>query len=273
MINDELPIPSSISNAPGKYESIPQNNQKQTSEIPSYLRYAPVFGSALSALQNIMSKPDYGNADAIINASQQAGKPISIPVNTVNDYVHLSPFDPYYNINTINQNAASMNRSIQNQAGGNRAQAIAGILAGNAGTQNSLAAASRQAYLENQQRALQQATFNRGTNQYNSQAINQRNMEQAQLNASRLSEMLNGLARGYSMKQAMDDIRNNALSRNLSSLYNDLGNMGTENEQRNWLNSLAKAGVLKAMFSGNNGDITYSGNKKAMGGRLKKRRF
>ena len=273
LINDELPIPSSISNAPGKYESIPQNDQKQTSEIPSYLRYAPVFGSAFSALQNIMNKPDYGNADAIINASQQAGKPVSIPVNTISNYVHLSPFDPYYNINTINQNAASMSRSVQNQAGGNRAQAIAGILAGNAGTQNSLAAASRQAYLENQQRALQQATFNRGTNQYNSQVINQRNMEQAQLNASRLSEMLNGLARGYSMKQAMDDIRNNALSKNLSSLYSDLGNMGTENEQRNWLNSLAKSGVLKAMFSGNNGDITYSGNKKAMGGRLKKRRF
>ena len=272
LINDELPVPSSISNAPGKYESIPQNNPKQISS-PSYLRYAPIFGSALSALQNIMSNPDYGNADAIINASEQTEKPVSIPVNTVNDYVHLSPFDPYYNINTINQNAASMNRSIQNQSGGNRAQAIAGILAGNAGTQNSLAAASRQAYLENQQRALQQATFNRGTNQFNSQEINQRNMEQAQLNASRASQMLNGLARGYSMKQAMDDIRNNALSRNMSSLYNDLGNMGTENEQRNWLNSLAKSGVLKAMFSGNNGDITYSGNKKAMGGRLKKRRF
>lgn len=265
-----LSIPDTITGAPGVPESprqqstpqsIPQNlkpaKQVNQSELPTYMRYAPVAGSAINAFMNILSSPDYGNADTIENAAAIAGKQSSIPVSTINDKVKGSTYDPYYMVNMGNQNLAASNRNAMDISGGNRAQALAGILSGTYNMQKNLAETARQAYLANRQNELQTAEFNRGTNQYNASAENQRNQAQEQLNKAGNEAFLNGMARAATMKQALNDQRSAAFSQNQSNLYSALGNIGWENQQRNWLNALAKAGVLKAMLSGN-GDIEFS---------------
>ena len=53
-----------------------------------------------------------------------------------------------------------------------------------------------------------------------------------------------------------------------------LGNLGRENEQRNWLTSLAKEGALNIAF-GKDGEMIFVPNQSKCGGKIKtkKRRF
>lgn len=235
--------------------------QKSKAEyLPTAMRYAPIIGSFGMALQNLLTSPDYGNANAIIDAAYAAGKPQSIPVDVIGDYRKKDPFDERYLTNIVNQNNAAANRAAMN-IGGNRALGISAILANNYGSQAKLAEVARQAYLANRADDAAVSEFNRGTNQYNATANNQRNIAQAQLNAQQKQAQLQGVAQGYRLRQALDDQRAAAFSQNLTAGLQGLGDMGWENMQRNWLTGLAESGVLKAAMTGSgtgtDGKITY----------------
>lgn len=248
----------------------------------TYMRYAPIVGSFAMALSNSLNDPDYSNPNAIIRAAEVAGRPVSIPVDVIGDYRTRKPFDERYLTNLINQNNAAAIRSSLDIAGGNRAMGLSAILANNAVNEAKLAEAARQAYLANRADDMQVSEFNRGTNMFNAQANNQRNSAQAQLNSQRQATMLNGLARGYMMRQALDDQRSAAFSQNLTNAFQGLGDIGWENSQRNWLQSLADRGVLKGMFN-SDGKQDFAGisnpssgaSSNSNGGKLKtkKRRF
>ena len=250
------------------------------------MRYAPIVGNFAMALNSIMNDPDYSNAEAIIRAAELAGKPVSLPVDAIGDYRTRKPFDERYLTNLINQNNAAAIRASLDIAGNNRAMGLAAILANNAQNQAKLAEAARQAYMANRADDAQVSEFNRGTNMFNVEANNRRNSAQAQLNSQRQSAMLSGLAKGYTLRQALDDQRAAAISQNLSAALQGLGDMGWENSQRNWLQSLADRGVLKGMFN-SDGKSDFSGisnpgtsatstsESKKNGGKIKtkKRRF
>jgi GH24 family phage-related lysozyme (muramidase) len=264
-----------------KPKTAPKGKYKDT-----YMRYAPIAGNFAMALNSIMNDPDYSNAEAIIRAAELAGKPVSLPVDVIGDYRTRKPFDERYLTNLINQNNAAAIRASLDIAGNNRAMGLAAVLANNAQNQAKLAEAARQAYMANRADDAQVSEFNRGTNMFNAEANNRRNSAQAQLNSQRQSAMLSGLARGYALRQALDDQRAAAISQNLSAALQGLGDMGWENSQRNWLQSLADRGVLKGMFN-SDGKSDFSGisnpgtsatstsGSKKNGGKIKtkKRRF
>jgi hypothetical protein len=140
---------------------------------------------------------------------------------------------------------------MMNFSGGNRAVGMAGILANDLVTQQGLAEAARQGYIANRTDDAQVSEFNRGTNLANMQAQNTRNLALAQLNSQRKNAMLNGIAQGARLRQAIKDQRDAAISANLTNFAQGLGDWGKENGFYNMLGGLNEEGVLKYFFGDN----------------------
>lgn len=246
----------------------PQFNYRDTS-----LRYAPVVGSAMATLYGMLNRPDYSNADRIIDAAYRMGAPINIPVETIGDYRRRNPFDERYLVNMANQNRAAAARGIANTAGGNRAMDLLGNMSLAHSSQYDLGEIMRQAYLANRQDDAQVAEFNRGTNVYNMNAINQRNISQAQLNTHRQQAGLSGLTQGYGLRRGIKDNWDSATMESLNSMLASLGAIGKENEEYNILTSMAEQGYFPHYYR-DRGIIDFVRPTKD-GGKLnrKKRRF
>lgn len=240
---------------------------------PTWQRNAPVLGSAMAALYGMLNTPDYYNADEVIKAARLAGTPVSIPVQTIGDYRRRNPYDERYLVNLANQNRAAAVRSMTNTAGGNRSMDMLGAMTLAHSGQYDLGEIMRQAYLANRTDDAQVAEFNRGTNVQNMNAINQRNLSQAQLNSQRQQAMLSGLERGYSMRQGIKDAWDSATMESLNSMLASLGAIGKENEEYNILTSMAEQGYYPYYY-GDKGVMRYA-RPARNGGKLnrKKRRF
>lgn len=225
---------------PGTTEQSSSFKPKQT-----WTRYAPMVMSGLMGLKEMLTPADYGNADSIMEAAYQVGSPVSVGTEYLGDYRKRDPFDERYLMNLINQRGAATNRNMMNLSGGNRAAAMAGILSNDLTTQMSLAEAARQSYLANRADDAQVAEFNRGTNQFNATAQNQRNQFLAGLNSQRQQAMLSGISQGARLRQAIKDQRDAAIYGNLSNFAQGLGDIGWENSQYNMIGGLADEDVLK----------------------------
>lgn len=273
---------------PEAVRGVPENPAPKTTQIPSgestsqepqfnyrdtRLRYAPVVGSAMATLYGMLNRPDYSNADRIIDAAYRMGAPINIPVETIGDYRRRNPFDERYLVNMANQNRAAAARGIANTAGGNRAMDLLGNMSLAHNSQQELGEIMRQAYLANRQDDAQVADFNRGTNVYNMNAINQRNLSQAQLNTHRQQAGLSGLTQGYGLRQGIKDSWDSATMESLNSMLASLGAIGKENEEYNILTSMAEQGYFPHYYR-DRGIINFVRPTKN-GGKLnrKKRRF
>ena len=241
----------------------------------TYLRYAPAIGSSMAALYGMLNRPDYSNADRVIDAAYRMGTPVNIPVETIGDYRRRNPYDERYLVNMANQNRLAAARGIANTAGGNRAMDLLGNMSLAHNNQQELGEIMRQAYLANRQDDAQVAEFNRGTNVYNMNALNQRNLSQAQLNSHRQQASLSGLAQGYGMRQAIKNNWDEATMQSLNSTLASLGAIGKENEEYNMLMSMAEEGYFDHAYL-DNGRIRFVPKiTSAKGGKLnrKKRRF
>ena len=260
--NTELNVPTNYGNGP-----------KDKSDFFDP-RKASIYGSALAALNGLFNRPDYSNADAIIEAAEKVGAPVNIPVQTIGDYVKRRPFDERYLVNMANQNMAAAARSAANTSGGNRAMQLGVDAALTHSNQTNLGEIMRQAYLANRQDEMTTAEFNRGTNLQNMNAINSRNLAQAQLNSQRQQAALSGIASGRQMRQGIYDNWTNATGQNLSNLFNSLGLYGKEKITDNTIQSMVDNGW--GMFKYNkDGTLEFIPNETKFakcGGNLKKKR-
>lgn len=240
---------------------------------PTWQRDIPILGAGMDFLYRKLNSPDYSNADAVIDTARMVGTPVNIPVETIGDYRRRNPYDERYLVNLANQNRAAGVRTLTNTAGGNRAIDLLGAANLAHSNQADLGEIMRQAYLANRQDDAQVAEFNRGTNLYNMNAINQRNMAQASLNSQRQGMMLNGLSRGYAMRQGIKDAWDNDAMESFNSMLASLGAVGRENDIHNTLTSMAEQGYYPYYY-GKDGVIQLARTSKK-GGKLnrKKRRF
>ena len=268
--NPYLPQPS----AEGTTEesgNTPNGNTGNTGNT-DWMRKAPIFGSALGVATGLLGNPDYSNADAILEASERMGTPMSIPVETIGDYVQRRPFDERYLVNMANQNRAAASRSIANTSGGNRAMQLGADYALAHSNQQELGEIMRQAYLANRQDMFNTAEFNRGTNLQNMSATNQRNLSQAQLNSNRQQAALSGLVTGRQMRQGIRNAWDAATSQNLSNLFTNIGLLGRENVTDNMIRSMVENGFGNLMMN-KDGTMTFiPSTKESNGGKLKKKR-
>lgn len=216
------------------------------------LRYAPVIGAAIGLGQNIFSKPDYSSSDAILNAASEAGRYTPVGFNPLGDYLTYRPFDRNYYINKLNAQSGATRRAIVNQSAGNRATALAGLLAADYNAQGKLGDLARQAEEYNlaQRQAVEQ--FNRGTNQANAEMGLKAAMANQEAALKARSQRLSGVAQAMAVRDAVDARRGASMSANLTNLFNSLGDIGREEYSRNMITSNPAL-----YYSIDKGKITY----------------
>lgn len=233
------------------------NDKRQT-----WTRYAPIIGSGLASLSDLFSKPDYGSADMIGGVDLGAEAAGYTPIG---NYLSYRPLDRDFYINKMNQQAAATRRGLMNTSGGNRLNAQAGILAADYNYGQNMGNLARQAEEYNQQLRERVEAFNRGTNMFNTETGLKASMFNAESRNAAKRARLGQATIAAQMRQAIKDQDAARRSANITNFLQGLGDMGWENEQANWFDTLAKSGVLKM---NTRGEYT-GGTKKAKGGRVR----
>lgn len=233
------------------------NDKRQT-----WTRYAPIIGSGLASLSDLFSRPDYSGADLISGVDLGAEAAGYAPIG---NYLSYRPLDRDFYINKMNQQAAATRRGLMNTSGGNRLNAQAGILAADYNYGQNMGNLARQAEEYNQQLRERVEAFNRGTNMFNTETGLKASMFNAKSRNAAKRARLGQATTAAQMRQAIKDQDSARRSANITNFLQGLGDMGWENEQANWLDTLAKSGVLKMNTKG---EYT-GGTKKAKGGKVR----
>ena len=233
------------------------NDKRQT-----WTRYAPIIGSGLASLSDLFSKPDYGSADMIGGVDLGAE---AVGYAPIGNYLSYRPLDRDFYINKMNQQAAATRRGLMNTSGGNRLNAQAGILAADYNYGQNMGNLARQAEEYNQQLRERVEAFNRGTNMFNTETGLKASMFNAESRNAAKRARLGQATTAAQRRQAIKDQDAARRSANITNFLQGLGDMGWENEQANWLDTLAKSGVLKM---NTRGEYT-GGTKKAKGGKVR----
>ena len=246
-----------------QYNEVPEtapegnNDKRQT-----WTRYAPIIGSGLASLSDLFSRPDYSGADLISGVDLGAEAAGYAPIG---NYLSYRPLDRDFYINKMNQQAAATRRGLMNTSGGNRLNAQAGILAADYNYGQNMGNLARQAEEYNQQLRERVEAFNRGTNMFNTETGLKASMFNAESRNAAKRARLGQATTAAQMRQAIKDQDSARRSANITNFLQGLGDMGWENEQANWLDTLAKSGVLKMNTKG---EYT-GGTKKAKGGKVR----
>lgn len=233
------------------------NDKRQT-----WTRYAPIIGSGLASLSDLFSKPDYGSADMIGGVDLGAE---AVGYAPIGNYLSYRPLDRDFYINKMNQQAAATRRGLMNTSGGNRLNAQAGILAADYNYGQNMGNLARQAEEYNQQLRERVEAFNRSTNMFNTETGLKASIFNAKSRNAVKRARLGQATTAAQMRQAIKDQDAARRSANITNFLQGLGDMGWENEQANWLDTLAKSGVLKM---NTRGEYT-GGTKKAKGGKVR----
>lgn len=257
---EELEALMAQSGETGKTAPEGNNDKRQT-----WTRYAPIIGSGLASLSDLFSRPDYGSADMIGGVGLGAEAAGYAPIG---NYLSYRPLDRDYYINKMSQQAAATRRALQNTSGGNRLNAQAGILAADYNYGQSIGDLARQAEEYNQQLRERVEAFNRGTNMFNTETGLKASMFNAESRNAAKRARLGQATTAAQMRQAIKDQDAARRSANITNFLQGLGDLGWENEQRNWADTLAKSGVFKI---NTRGEYT-GGTKRAKGGKLKRKR-
>ena len=239
-------------------DNTPVASNDQQRDPMTALRFAPAVGSMLGVASDLMgytNKPDYSSADQIANAANTIPSVQSSPIG---DYLAYTPLDKMYYINQLNANAGAARRNILNTSGGNRATAMAGLLASDYNTMGQLGNLARQSDEYNQGLRAKVAEFNRGTNQYNSDTAFRTQASNVQNNSMKM----NALAEAANMREQQNRLASAGRSANMTNMLNSLGDIGREAFTMDMINR------NKALLYNTMG--TYKGAK-AKGGYLRKK--
>lgn len=202
--------------------------EKKETDWASWLRYAPILGSAFSVAQNLLSKPDYSGPNAVLEAAERAGTYDKVRYTPVGEYLTYNPLDRLFYANQLGAQAGATRRAILNTSGGNRGTAMAGLLASDFNAQTQLGKLYRQAEEYNMAQREKVATFNRATNMANSEMGLKASIANQEAALKARSARLNGITKAMEMRDAIDQSRAMGLSTNLTNLFEGLGDVGRE---------------------------------------------
>lgn len=197
------------------------------------LRYAPALGAGVGVMSDLFgwtNKPDYSNADMIVDAV--SGLP-TIEAEPIGNYLSYNPFDRDFYINKLNQQSSATRRALQNTSGGNRLNAQAGILAADYNYGQSIGDLARQAEEYNLAQRERVESFNRGTNQYNSESA----LRAAGMNQQNRGMKLRAIMQAAGMREEAGARSSAAKSANLTNFFDSLGDIGREEFSRNMIES------------------------------------
>ena len=229
-------------------DTLPNTSSRQGKGL-TWLRYAPAVGAGLGVLTDALgltNSPDYGNADLVGSAVDNL---TNVEFTPIGNYLTYRPLDRNYYINRLNAQAGATRRAIVNQSGGNRATALAGLLAADYNAQSALGDLARQAEEYNLNQRKEVEAFNRGTNQFNSEMLLKAAMAQQANDKLRLQARTT-----QAQLRDQADARSSAgRAANLTNLFDSLGDIGREEFSRNMIQT------NPALYYSidRNGNITY----------------
>ena len=238
---------------------------KPPEEMPafdSWMRYAPIAGSLTGLGLSLSSKPDESGAEAILEASRGAGTYQPIRFNPVGNYLTYNPLDLDYAVNQANAESGAARRAILNSSSGNRAQAIAGILAADNNALNQLGALRRGAAEDNLRQRQLVEDFNRATNEFNSEGFFKADAANQSALAQARDLSLRGTMAAEDIRQRARLARENAIQANLSGLFTSMGNIGQERVARQQMQWMIDNGFAPG----------YGSDKKSKGGKIKRKK-
>lgn len=251
--------------APTPHKSIKSSTDTDPKQKPlsTFARYAPIVGSAIGALSSVFEKPDYTNSDLILDAANSLSRD-RVSSRPINNYLTYKPLDRNYYLSKLQGQAGATRAALRN-SGSNPGQVMAGLLAADYNAQNAVGDTlmKMDMYNEQQRQAVEQ--FNRGTNQYNSQAAISADAQNAQLASMRDRMRLAGITSAAGMREATDTALANSKSMNLTNFFDNLGAVGQENFI---MNQIASNPSLYYHYTNGNGTVGY---KNKRGGMLTKR--
>lgn len=228
----------------------PSQTSESSNTYPTWMRYAPIAAAGVGVFTDALgwtNKPDYSNADAILDATANGGKYTPVSFSPLGNYLTYQPFDRNYYINKLNAQSGATRRAIVNQSAGNRATALAGLLAADYNAQGKLGDLARQAEEYNLAQKEKVATFNRGTDQFNSEM----GLKAAMANQSALANLrdyrLKGTMAAAEMREKARMLADANRSANLTNFVQGLGDIGSENIGWNQLQWAIDHGVFGPM--------------------------
>ena len=232
----DIPVLEGLSIEGLKPLDIPEKRKSKN----SYLRYAPIAASGIAVLNDMLggNEPNYTNADIFAKAIRDSYRPVS--TRPIGEYLSYKPFDRMFYINQLNKNSAANRRAIQNTSGGNRAAALASLLASDYNYGENLGKLGRQAEEYNQALKEKVTDFNRRTNMYNSEQGTKVDMFNSELKAKQAN--LYGQLAG--MRQSILNSNMEEKRENMTNFIQGLGDLGREMEQKQWRKALYNTGYF-----------------------------
>lgn len=217
MADDTSKLPAGVTGTSKWVEAKPDNSAEY--ELPSSTPFYAGIGLQTGALiNNLLTPPDYGGSDALLSKANQAQQFTPVKAEMLGNYQTYRPYDiNYVNTQARNANQAGLS-TIRNMYNGNVGQGMAGILANNYNYNQGIGTNYRQAMEYNDKRRNEVSEFNRATDQYNSTADLQAQEANQKAGLSANEVGLEAMARGYAMRQAIDDARSSSISNNLTGI-------------------------------------------------------
>lgn len=228
-------------------DTLPNTSSRQGKGL-SWLRYAPAVGAGLGVISDLFgwtNKPDYGNADLVGSVADNLA---DINVNPIGNYLTYRPLDRNYYLNKLAAEAGATRRALVNQSGGNRAAAMAGLLAADYNALGRMGDLARQAEEYNMAQRERVEAFNRGTNQFNAEMA----LEAATARQRNDELRLKARATQAQLRDQADARASAGRAANLTNLFDSLGEIGREGFSRNMINTNPAL-----YYSIENGNITY----------------
>lgn len=245
---------------------VPSIDPPKNKPLPTNMRYAPIAISGMAALNSLLSKPDYENANIIRDAAKNIPYSV-IPFNRIYNNFSYRPVDTDYMLNQIKAQAGATDRAILN-SNLNAGSAMAGLLSSGYNSQRAIGNALMQAENINNARRKEAAQMQTAVDQYNSQGLTNVAKANADLLFNR-TNMRNTLLSNYaSMREGIDNMLEQSRSGNLTNFENNLGNLGRENVNWNWLQELKDAGYFNVL----NDNMKYNKEGKKYGGKIKRKK-
>lgn len=217
---------------PRKRRKSDSSNGTTKDDITDLLRYAPVFGSAIGVMNDLFSRPDYSNAKAIERAANKAGIYTPVSYTPVGNYLEYNPLDRNYYLNKLQSSSNASRRAIVDQSNGNRATAVAGILASDYNTQGKMGDLIRQAEEYNLAQRQHIEDFNRNTNATNSKMAMQASLANQEARAKAAQQRMAGITTAAQLRESIDASRSAARSANLTNLFDNLAGIAIDKDNR-----------------------------------------
>lgn len=227
------------------------NNEDNQEEItPKHknekLRYAGLFGPLVGLGMQAMGigKPDYSRMDAAVEAA--SGSPALASYKPIGNYLTYNPMDIWYEQNRMDANSKATDRAILNNASPIGTK-MAGILANGYNSQIADGDLYRKALEYNDAKRQKVAEFNRGTDQWNSEAFNKTSLANADTINRDKQYRSNLTMNAASQRLASDANWYSSIYGNVNNAFKGLSDYGRENAQFNLISDMANSGIFGVM--------------------------